>query len=133
MAKRVKYLQGSLMPMPCYLALCVSDEQYRAELKRLDVIASEPYMPGHGTNACVHYFVNDKTGITSAFGCVAADRLAQKEPVEVACILVHEAVHVWQDICRDLGERHPGDEFEAYAIQRISEQLMRSYIEQTHG
>ena len=51
--------------------------------------------------------------------------------IEVACLLVHEAVHIWQRTCEDYGEHRPSAEFEAYAIQNISQQLMQSYREQT--
>jgi hypothetical protein len=131
MASPVKYLEAPLMPMTLCLALCVSEEQYLRELRRLDVKAYGEYMPGIGTNACVHYFVNDKTGITRAFVCVNRERLSEKDPIAVAGVIVHEAVHVWQEICSDIGEKNPGAEFEAYSIQRIAEQLMRSYVEQT--
>ncbi len=38
-------------------------------------------------------------------------------------ILVHEAVHVWQTLCKYLSEDNPGIEMEAYHIQHISEWL----------
>lgn len=54
-----------------------------------------------------------------------------RTPVEVAGLLVHEAVHVWQSYCARIGERNPGDEQEAYGIQAIAQELMQSFTEQT--
>ena len=42
-------------------------------------------------------------------------------------MLVHEAVHVWQAYCREIGERNPGDEQEAYAVQSIAQELMAEF------
>lgn len=52
-------------------------------------------------------------------------------PIEVACVLVHEAVHIWQWWMRYIGERDPSEEFEAYSIQGIAERLMEAYVELT--
>jgi hypothetical protein len=42
-------------------------------------------------------------------------------------MLVHEAVHVWQFHCENIGEREPSIEFEAYSIQAVSQFLMEAY------
>lgn len=46
---------------------------------------------------------------------------------EINALLVHEATHVWQQFCNDIGEKNPGAEQEAYAIQRISQNLMQEF------
>jgi len=67
--------------------------------------------------------------------CVVAMReWHQLDPIAVAGLLVHEAVHVWQATRDDqMREKNPGYETEAYAIQWISQQLMWSFVEQTKG
>ena len=50
---------------------------------------------------------------------------------EQPALLVHEAVHVWQAFCEDIGEKSPSDEFEAYSIQSISYELMTAYANKT--
>ena len=49
--------------------------------------------------------------------------------VQIAAMLVHEAVHVWQTIRRSIGETSPSSEFEAYSIQHIAQELMSRYVE----
>ncbi len=53
-----------------------------------------------------------------------------RDPVEVAGLLVHEAVHVWQAYAQSIGERTPGEEQEAYAIQGIAQELMAEFARQ---
>ena len=55
---------------------------------------------------------------------VSADRL---NTVEVAGLIVHEAVHVWQHYCMMIHEHEPASEQEAYGIQSISKSLMAEY------
>ncbi len=46
---------------------------------------------------------------------------------EAYCILVHEAVHVWQHYADLIGEDKPSYEFEAYQIQEICKNLFAMY------
>lgn len=54
----------------------------------------------------------------------------QRTLPQVHALLVHEAVHIWQEIRSIIGEKEPSSEFEAYSIQSISQRLMESYAEQ---
>ena len=47
-------------------------------------------------------------------------------PIDIAALLTHEAVHVWQQAERAIGDV-TCDEMEAYAIQNISRELMEEY------
>jgi hypothetical protein len=51
----------------------------------------------------------------------------EADGVDVATLLVHEAVHVVQEYFRYIGEDNPGSEIEAYAIQNVSASLMNAY------
>lgn len=50
---------------------------------------------------------------------------------QVHSLLVHEAVHIWQNTREIYGERNPSSELEAYAIQSLSQRLMEEYERQT--
>jgi hypothetical protein len=39
-------------------------------------------------------------------------------------VVVHEAVHVFEAMMRDMGEAHPSEEFRAYATQFIFERMV---------
>lgn len=59
-----------------------------------------------------------------------AERIDDKDdPNAIIGLLVHEAVHVFQQLCEDIGERRPSSEMEAYAIQHISMNLVADYSE----
>lgn len=47
--------------------------------------------------------------------------------IEIAGLMAHEAVHVFQHICDDMGENSPSHEFQAYSIQFIFQQLMAAF------
>lgn len=58
---------------------------------------------------------------------VAIDGKSERDALEVIMTLVHEAVHVWQFLCRHIGEDAPGIEMEAYGIEAISRGLVDAY------
>lgn len=39
-------------------------------------------------------------------------------------LIIHESVHIWQEIRTMMYEKNPSTEFEAYSIQRISQDLL---------
>jgi hypothetical protein len=56
-------------------------------------------------------------------------RIDPKTPKhKVLALLVHEAVHIWQETKRHYTETNPGDEIEAYCIQGITESLFEAYF-----
>lgn len=61
---------------------------------------------------------------------VALREEADARPLEVAGLLVHEAVHVVQDYFAHIGEANPGEEQQAYAIQGVAQELMTEYARQ---
>ena len=117
-----------LVRAPGYLALCTTQKHFERVLKHLAVSRDEwPPFTTKTADASTHFFDNPKSGATVAVVCLGAHE--GYSPIDVAALLVHEAVHVWQEAARSLGEKTPSREFEAYSIQEISHQLMRLYVE----
>lgn len=103
-----------------YLTLCLSEAELRATLKRLGV---ECRWLAPGKDACVHSFAGPK-GLCSV---VCLGDVSELDGVEIAGLLIHEAVHVWQHWCDDIGEHSPGTEQEAYGVQAVAQELMAEY------
>jgi len=103
----------------------LSEDAYRRELKRLKVKGweVEDWIPCD-SDACVQTLANQDSGEQCFIVCLDAKGHNRNE---VIGLLVHEAVHVWQEIIDSIGETNPSDEFEAYAIQRISLTLIGAY------
>lgn len=103
-----------------YLTLCLNESEFRqamSHLKSKDI----PRWVNHGSGATTHTFDHEKQGVVCI---VCMQDYVNRDPIEIAGLLVHEAVHVWQNYCDTIGERDPGREQEAYAVQAISQELM---------
>lgn len=119
-----QWLERSLVTSPVYYSLATSAEIYFGELKRLKV----PTLPGKDKepDATTNIFENEN-GETCCIVCLF-DHTRDKN--QIFALLVHEAVHIWQEIRKSMGENEPSVEFEAYSIQRISQSLFYEYDRQ---
>jgi hypothetical protein len=107
---------------PVHYGFCPSEAAWNREMKRLGC-------PGEQfpeTDASATTFANKTTGDVTAIVCLH-ERHDAKSAVAVMAMLAHEAVHVWQTIRKEMGEREPSIEFEAYAIQDIVLRLGAAY------
>ena len=128
---KVEWLGRSLLLSPYSYALCLNEDDFYAELKRLKIPERKwpDFIHGPTASATAHIFTTTKDGINS-FVLVALRKQKGIKRVEIYGLLIHEAVHIWQAICRDIGEEYPSDEMEAYSIQKIAQELIHSYMEQ---
>jgi len=119
----------TLVISPLYFGLCTSEKMFHKELKKLGVPGNTwpLFISNVWNGATTHFFESDK-GKTCALVCIRD--VEGVTGIEMAALLVHEAVHIWQAIKENYGETNPSDEFEAYSIQHISGQLMDAYHEQ---
>lgn len=109
-----------------FLALATSQEEFDQALVEIKVTDKIEFVP-NGWPACTHTFDNVDGSIACVVG-LDLERCAQEDPIDVAALLVHEAVHVWQQNEIKAGKLGCfGDEGEAYAIQNISTRLMLEY------
>ena len=112
-----------------FLAFVTSQEEFEQALKDIEVTDYQDLYVPNGWPACTHSF--DK--VNGSVACIVGlnmELAAQQDPIDVAALLVHEAVHVWQtneDAAGKMGCF--GSEGEAYAIQNISTRLMTAYAD----
>lgn len=111
-----KWLERALAVGP-YLTLCCTEGEYLAVCDHLKVPVGDrgQWLRAGGTT---HFMLQEGKNL-ACIVCVDLTEIKKRPISEVANILVHEAVHVWQAYCRDIGETSPSDEFEAYSIQAI--------------
>ena len=107
--------------MPLSYGFCPSERAWKRELKRLEADETYPYPT---TDAGTTFVEGPHKGVIVTLN----ERFdKERDRVGVVCLLVHEATHVWQAIREDIGEHKPSHEFEAYAMQNISMNLIQAY------
>lgn len=104
-----------------HLALCLSEKQYLKAMAHCNVKHPAPWI-NEGSNATTHVLTRD-----GEVTCVVCIQKTERNPTEIAGLLIHEAVHVWQQYLIRIGERNPGDEQMAYGIQSIAQELLHEY------
>jgi len=121
----MKWLNRDLIVGP-FLTLVLSERECHKAFRhcRLPKDKWVPWMKSDHADATMHWLTNPNGNLV----CIVALRVRPGiSGVQAASILVHEAVHVWQEFRRRIGEENPSAEFEAYAIQAISQRLMEAY------
>ena len=129
---KIEWLDRALTTCAYYYCLILSAEDFFAELRRIKLPEHRwgPFL-SQNAHATTHHFEHD--GKMIAMVCLDKELSAAKTGRQVAALLVHEAVHIWQRHAAFIGSHNDhGDEEEAYAIQNIAQALMESYAEQTH-
>ena len=119
----IKYIDKTLVLSPCYIGFCTTEKAFNKELKRLNVKGEWPSFLGKYGHATTHFIERGKD-VTCI---VCLDSTKRRTKVQVHALLVHEAVHVWQQIKKTMGESNPSEEFEAYALQNICQSLFELY------
>lgn len=123
MSKKTKWLDKTLVESHISFCLCKNKKQYKKALKCLKQKIKDNNFLTNGSSATVHFF-EDSTGRVTAIVCIDGSGYSK---VEIYSLLVHEAVHIWQEEKLLIGEKFPSSEFEAYSIQAISKRLMEAY------
>ncbi|UPT53211.1 hypothetical protein [Synechococcus phage Ssp-JY42] len=111
---------------PAYIGFCPSKKAWRREMKRLGVTGQDyPDAPGNTSTYeskgkfCIIVSLNEKAA--SAEG--ATD-------LQVAGLLCHEAVHVWQFVKKNMGVFGDVDwETEAYSVQSIFQNIYGAHLD----
>ena len=117
------WIDRSLVVSPCYVGLCQSKKSYKKAIKHLNVKNPPDFILNDHSDASVHFF--EKKGILTALVCIGKTK--NHTPNEIVGLLIHESVHIWQEIKLNIGEHSPSREFEAYSIQSIAQKLIEAY------
>ena len=120
----MKWLRRDSHPI-MHFGLCLSEADFRKELKRLKVKEAVPFLGSPHSNGTTHFLINK--GKEIAIVCIAPS--SSVPAVEVYGLLIHEAVHIWRAHCDSIGEKAPSAEFECYGIQHIATQLIAAYMD----
>ena len=119
----LEWMDRGLSIAPIQYALCTSQKAFDKELKRLNE-APTPYLLD-GALGVTHFFNMGEPRTQAIIVCVPLDSTTTAR--EMYTVLIHEAVHVWQEIQTVIGEDKPGKEQEAYGIETIAYRLMAAY------
>lgn len=126
--KKVKWLERSLFTGG-YLTLVTSQKEFEQALKHLNIPPEGETYVNPDSHATTHSYSNVNGTVAFIVG-LDIEFAATYSPIDVAALLVHEAVHVWQNTESGAGKLGCfGTEGEAYFIQNISAELMRAYKE----
>ena len=111
-----------LVPMP-YWTLVLTQDEFDEVLVEMELRRGEygDYSPVGAKTW--HYTHPD--GDVAAIVCL--NEAPDVSSIQVASLLVHEAVHVAQSIIERIGEKNPSHEFQAYLIQNLSQVLFLEY------
>jgi hypothetical protein len=114
-----------------HYTLCTTWPMFVKELKHLNLPPNQyPDPPTNHYKACTHTFSNSKTG---EIACVILfPKHKGHDMIEITGLLVHEGMHVWQKTRDFIKEANPSAEFEAYAMQNISQNLLEEFQRQTN-
>lgn len=123
----VRWLDRRIAAPGPYLALALNEEKFDAALKHMGVVDRPRFIATDAADATCHVLEKGGGGLACI---VCLSGWEEADPIEVAGLLVHEAVHIWQQYAKNIGETHPGDEQEAYAVQAISQELMAEFAYQ---
>ena len=118
----IKYFNMGMWPV--YVGVTTCEKSFNKEMKRLK-IKGVSFLARESTNATTHFF--DKPGRATAILITVRPFDKKKNSREqYAALIAHEAMHVVQDMQRQLAAGNSlGDEAEAYLIQQIVQECLQ--------
>ena len=122
---RLKWLRRECHNLALYFTLCLDENAFAAELKRLGIVGGVSFVKNAHSDATTHFLASSKDRRHCAIVCMQRNHHRTIE--QRYGLLTHEAVHVWQEHCSLIGEGKPSSEYEAYGIQHIAQELMQAY------
>lgn len=131
----MKWLSRTLITSPYHYGLCRSEKEFHRQLKRLGLprrdwsafLGADSEGASTSADATTHFFENKKRFGLAAIVCIGNTRGSTR--AQIHALLAHEAMHIWRAIRENIGETKPSHEFEAYALQAITQNLITAFGE----
>lgn len=132
---RVAWLDRELSRAPYFIGVVTSKKGYREAIEHCGFPpkSQDPWI-SENASGTVHMLPRTPDGKDIIIVSLDVKSLKKLDVVEQVGICVHEAVHVWQYIrsAFNIGSVDEiGDEFEAYAVQKIAGRIFGAYLAQT--
>lgn len=131
--KRQPWLDRRLTVCAYYYCLRLSEKEFWQELHHLEIPCGRwpSFTASKDSDATTHFFEAEEG---KRLAIVTLKDASKHDGIQIASLLTHEAVHIWQAHSRVIGSLNDhGDEEEAYAIQAITQELLYSFKEQVYG
>lgn len=129
MKQKYKWLDRRVAKQGPFLTLCLSQDELSHALRGM----TKEHVAFPVSGAVCTTLTHAKTDELCAVVSVSEHSQKNCNAIEMAGLLVHEAVHVWQEYAAWINEKNPGTEQEAYAVQGISQELMAEYARRING
>lgn len=125
---KLEWCCRNLVVAGLYYTVCSTPKLFEQALRRMRIDKKDwpPFISNEQSDATCWEFACG--GKTCRVVCIR--RWEGKDPCEVVGLLVHEAVHIWQDFRHSIDETSPSSEFEAYSIQAIAQELLFEFRRQ---
>lgn len=126
---KARWLNRYLLELPFFYALATSERTFKGLLRHLGIPKKDwpDFTKNPWSDASVFWFERDH----KQTAVITIKRRDGLDDSQVKALLVHEAIHLWQEARARIGETSPSPEFEAYAVQGISQALFFEYDRQT--
>lgn len=106
------------------LCLCLSEKEYLKALKDIGMKPVDEWIKSEQADATLHYMHKPSGGLVVIMCLRMRDGI---NGIQVAGLIAHESVHIWQVYAEHIGEENPGKEQEAYAVQCVFQSLAGEY------
>lgn len=105
-------------------ALCPNEKEWIRYWKKIGRKTIPTYL---NSDARCTFFqtVNDGSSMPRALVTISDSK--DIGPIEIVTVLAHEAVHIKQDMCEQIGEDKISSEMEAYIVQVVLQDLLYDY------
>lgn len=117
MKYKLKWYDGGLVPV--MYAFVPNEKIWSNTIKTLETDISYPT-----TQAACTWF--KKPGLVRCLITVRED--TGHNLFQITGLIAHEAVHVLQAVCQNMGEEYPSEEFVAYGVQQVYLNMLDEYL-----